>query len=192
MHCGLFPSLGWLQDVVRNNIATIARQLESIPHDVLAANHQYSDYVAGAESRDDEIKKEMCALVTSHFASLGKISAMPAMTYRHQVILGWSLSTPFNCPYLLFDILNSPVYESYLPQHFVKNMLQEQGIGTTSLVQLCSAFHEQKTGEQSYLVMIINHFIPVSLLLVHETQCGGISLSFQSAHLCLYLTMKCY
>ena len=192
MHCGLIPSLGWLRDVVRNNIATIARQLESIPHDVLAANHKYSAGVARVESADDEITKELCAMVTSHFASLGKISAMPAMTYIHQVILGRCLSSPLSCTFLLCYILNSPVYESYLPQHFVKNMLQEQGIGTTSLVQLCSAFHEQKTGEESYLVMIIKYFIPVSLRLVHETQCGGISLSFQSAHLCLYLTMKCY
>ena len=192
MHSGLFPSLGWLQDVVRNNFVTIARQLESIPHDVLAASHIYIASVAAVESADDEIKKELCAVVTSHFASLGKISAMPAMAYIHQVFLGRCLSSPLSCTILLCYILNSPVYESYLPQHFVKNMLQEQGIGTTSLVQLCSAFHEQKTGEQSYLVMIIKYFIPVSLLLVRETQCGGISLSFQSAHLCFYLTMKCY
>ena len=71
---------GWLLDVARNNFVTITKQLAAIPEDVLAANEWYNDWVNGIHEGDEEFITDLCATVTSHFASQGKVSAMATMT----------------------------------------------------------------------------------------------------------------
>ena len=83
---------------------TIARHLALVPADVLAANGVYVGWVRAINDENKDVKPH-CTAVTSHFASLGKVSAMPSMTFNHQVMLGTSLGSPLSCASLLFDIL---------------------------------------------------------------------------------------
>ena len=138
---------GWLLDVVRNNFVTIAKQLAAIPEDVLAANEWYNGWVDAMDNGDEDGIIELCAAVTSHFASQGKVSAMPTMTRHLQSLLGLCLHSSASSAGLLFDVLASPSLELYLPQGFIRNMVQELGVGTTSLIQLNSIFHEKQRGK---------------------------------------------
>ena len=106
---------------------TIARHLAAVPADVLGANRVYVECVRTIND-ENETFKGLCAAVTSHFASLGKVSAMPSMTFNHQVMLGTSLGSPLSCASLLFHILESRSLEPHLPPLFVRNMLSELGI----------------------------------------------------------------
>ena len=126
---------------------TIARHLASVPADVLATNGAYVEWVRTIDD-ESEVFKPHCAVVTSHFASLGKVSAMPSMTFNHQVMLGASLGSPVACATLLFDILGSRSLEPHLPPLFVRNVLSELGIGVTSLIQLNSTY--QQKGKHTY------------------------------------------
>ena len=137
---------------------TIARHLASVPADVLAANRVYVDWIDTVNDGDEAVKLR-CAAVTSHFASLGKVSAMPSMTLKHQMMLGASLSSPWSCVGLLFDILGSRSLEPHLPPLFVRNMLSELGIGVTSLIQLNSTF--QQKGKHTYLTVVCSIILMV-------------------------------
>ena len=137
---------------------TIARHLALVPADVLAANRDYVEWVHDIND-DNEACKIDCAAVTSHFASLGKVSAMPSMTFNHQAMLGFSLSSPTSCAILLFDILGSRSLEPHLPPLFVRNMLSELGIGVTGLIQLNSTF--QQKGKHTYLTVICSIILMV-------------------------------
>ena len=137
---------------------TIARHLASVPADVLAANRDYVEWVHSINNEKESFKPH-CAAVTSHFASLGKVSAMPSMTFNHQVMLGTSLGSPVACASLLFDILGSRSLEPHLPPLFVRNMLSELGIGVTSLIQLNSTF--QQKGKHTYLTVICSIILMV-------------------------------
>ena len=137
---------------------TIARHLAAVPGDVLAANAFYAGWVLGINDKTEAIKLH-CAAVTSHFASLGKVSAMPSMTFNHQVMLGASLGSPVACATLLFDILGSRSLEPHLPPLFVRNMLCELGIGVTSLIQLNSTF--QQKGKHTYLTVVCSIILMV-------------------------------
>ena len=134
---------------MRRNFVTISQQLASIPADVLAANGHHSDWLANLGYLDEEIIQSHCAQVTAHLASQGEagaISVTSTISHHHQVMLGACLVSPISCAGLLFDILDSRALEPYLPQHFVRHMLQELGIGVTSLIQLSATFHEQHRG----------------------------------------------
>ena len=137
---------------------TIARHLALVPADVLAANRDYVDWVH-IINHENEALKLHCAAVTSHFASLGKVSAMPSMTFNHQVMLGASLSSPWACASLLFSILGSRTLEPHLPPLFVTNMLSELGIGVTSLIQLNATF--QQKGKHTYLTVVCSIILMV-------------------------------
>ena len=152
------PCSGWLQDILISNFVTIARHLALVPADVLAANSVYGMWVQ-ATNDENEGAKLHCATVTSHFASLGKVSAMPSMTFNHQAMLGASLSSPWSCAGLLFDILGSRSLEPHLPPLFVRNMLSELGIGVTSLIQLNSTF--QQKGKHTYLTVVCSIILMV-------------------------------
>ena len=137
---------------------TIARHLAAVPADVLAANSAYDAWVHTI-NREDEVAKLHCVAVTSHFASLGKVSAMPSMTFNHQVMLGVCLGSPIGCATLLFDILGSRSLEPHLPSLFIRNMLSELGIGVTSLIQLNSTF--QQKGKHTYLTVVCSIILMV-------------------------------
>ena len=137
---------------------TIARHLAAVHADVLAANRVYVECVRSINDENEAIKLHYAA-VTSHFASLGKVSAMPSMTFNHQVIFGTSLSSPVACATLLFDILGSRSLEPHLPPLFVKNMLSELGIGVTGLIQLNSTF--QQIGKDTYLTVVCSIILMV-------------------------------
>ena len=142
---------------------TIARHLASVPADVLAANSIYNMWVHDINDENEAVKLH-CAAVTSHFASLGKVSAMPSMTFNHQVMLGASLSSSWLWASLLFDILGSRSLEPHLPQLFVRNMLSELGIGVTSLIQLDSTF--QQKGKDTYLTVVCS----IILMVIWDTE----------------------
>ena len=137
---------------------TIARHLAAVPADVLAANRVYVECVRSIKD-DNESVKLGSAAVTSHFASLGKVSAMPSMTFNHQVIFGASLGSPLFCASLLFNILGSRILEPHLPPLFVRNMLSELGIGVTGLIQLNSTF--QQKGKDTYLTVVCSIILMV-------------------------------
>ena len=137
---------------------TIARHLAAVPADVLAANRVYVECVRSITDEND-FDKLHSATVTSHFASLGKVSAMPSMTFNHQVIFGTSLGSPLSCADLLFDIMESRSLEPHLPPLFVKNMLSELGIGVTGLIQLNSTF--QQKGKHTYLTVVCSIILMV-------------------------------
>ena len=137
---------------------TIARHLALVPADVLAANGDYDMWVHAINAENEAVKLQ-CAAVTSHFASLGKVSAMPSMTFNHQVLLGASLCSPVSCSILLFVILGSRSLEPHLPPLFVRNMLSELGIGVTSLIQLNSTF--QQKGKHTYLTVVCSIILMV-------------------------------
>ena len=137
---------------------TIARHLAAVPADVLSANRVYVEWVHTIKDETEGCEIH-CAAVTSHFASLGKVSAMPSMTFNHQVMLGASLRSPLECGTLLFDILGSQSLEPHLPPLFVRNMLSELGIGVTSLIQLNSTF--QQKGKHTYLTVVCSIILMV-------------------------------
>ena len=137
---------------------TIARHLAAVPGDVLAANAAYAGWVHGINDKNGAFKPHF-ADVTSHFASLGKVSAMPSMTVNHQSILGACLRSPVVCASLLFDILGSRILEPHLPPLFVRNMLSELGIGVTSLIQLNTTF--QQKGKHTYLTVVCSIILMV-------------------------------
>ena len=137
---------------------TIARHLAAVPADVLATNAEYVKWVHPINN-EFELFKLHSAAVTSHFASLGKVSAMPSMTFNHQVMLGTSLGSPLSCAGLVFDILGSRSLEPHLPPLFVKNMLSELGIGVTGLIQLNSTF--QQKGKHTYLTVVCSIILMV-------------------------------
>ena len=157
--CVLFLSLLRLASIILiSNLVTIARHLAAVPADVLAANRLYDGWVHVIND-EREVVKLHCAAVTSHFASLGKVSAMPSMTFNHQVILGAGLGSPWSCAIVLFDILGSRSLEPHLPPLFVGNMLSELGIGLKSLIQLNSTF--QQKGKHTYLTVVCSIILMV-------------------------------
>ena len=152
------PCSAWLQDVLISNFVTIARHLALLPADVLNAISVYDQWVHIIND-ENETFKGPCAAVTSHFASLGKVSAMPSMTFNHQAILGASLGSPLSCATLLFEILGSRSLEPHLPPLFVRNMLSELSIGVTSLIQLNSTF--QQKCKHTYLTVVCSIILMV-------------------------------
>ena len=140
----LLWSLAWPQEVVRDNLISIATKLAPIPEEVLEEVSGYGVNLDNAQSA--MFMSEHSSIISTTAAAQGNLAAMPSLSLRKKVFLTLGIVSSHSANEV-FALLNSDALSPYIPESFVTSLLNRAGVGVASLLQVQTALTRTFQGE---------------------------------------------